>query len=123
MRKLSVYLITYRFDNVTAFDLDSTAKPAEESEETAGAAEGETANITQTDEPRPLIQFDVSDLLHLTGTTLGEWTDGKASFTSVAAHSVAFVGLADIRYPLHRGYVAIDNVAFTTGPCDSEFMF
>ena len=48
------------------------------------------------------------------------WSDGSISFTASNLNSIVFEAVADGRYNTHRGFIAVDNIVASDGPCDSN---
>ncbi|XP_068217136.1 MAM and LDL-receptor class A domain-containing protein 1-like isoform X1 [Palaemon carinicauda] len=55
--------------------------------------------------------------------TGGKWKPAKLTFTAPGAYSIAFAAEPNFQYERNRGYVAVDDIKFTDGPCGNECLF
>lgn len=69
------------------------------------------------------LQYEVTSLWRTKQTTHGDWQKVQLTFSTMQEYSIVFSASPDTRYSNYRGYAAIDDIAFTVGPCDNECMF
>lgn len=54
--------------------------------------------------------------------TSGRWQAAQITYSTQQQHSIAFSGSPDLRYTKYRGFVAVDDITFSVGPCESEYL-
>ena len=59
-------------------------------------------------------------LAKMSETTNGQWRKAHVSFDNPKDYSVVFSVSADPHYTSYVGYVAVDEISFAVGPCESE---
>ncbi|XP_045031391.1 uncharacterized protein LOC116925410 [Daphnia magna] len=56
-------------------------------------------------------------------STRGEWLDGHVTYSSPYPHAFIFEAVPNLAYSQYRGHVAIDDIQFSSGPCEAECEF
>lgn len=52
----------------------------------------------------------------------GLWEAAQLTYSTQEHHSIAFSASPNSRFIKYRGFVAVDDIAFSVGPCESEYL-
>nr|XP_053640664.1 MAM and LDL-receptor class A domain-containing protein 1-like [Cherax quadricarinatus] len=69
------------------------------------------------------LDYQVMPLWRTKQTTHGEWQGAQVTFSTLHEHSLVFSAFPDTHYAKYHGYVAMDDLSFTDGPCQQDCMF
>lgn len=53
-------------------------------------------------------------------STRGKWRQGHVTYSSPYPHAFIFEALPDLAHLQYRGHIALDDIKFSTGPCDGN---
>lgn len=56
-------------------------------------------------------------------STRGQWVDGHVTYSSPYPHAFIFEAVPNLAHLEYRGYVAVDNIQFSTGPCTGQLIY
>lgn len=62
----------------------------------------------------------VDDVWLSSDSTSGRWLDAHVTYSSPYPHAFIFEAVPDLAYLQYRGYVAVDNLRFSSGPCQCQ---
>ncbi|KAG7176307.1 MAM and LDL-receptor class A domain-containing protein 1-like 1 [Homarus americanus] len=67
--------------------------------------------------------YQVMSLWRTRQSTKAEWKKAQVTFSAPTPHSLVFSASPDKRFASRGGYVAVDDITFTEGPCSNECLF
>lgn len=68
------------------------------------------------------LHYRLTTLWRRRQTTSGLWQVAQLTYSTREQHSIAFSASPDAGFIKYRGFVAVDDIAFNNGPCESEFL-
>ena len=83
------------------------------------ASENPTEAITNTSIP---LNFRPTTLWRRKQTTNALWREAKITYSTAEQHSIVFSATPDPSFSKYRGFVAVDDITFRSGPCDSKYL-
>lgn len=68
------------------------------------------------------LHYRLTTLWRRRQTTSGLWEAAQITYSTQEQHSIAFSASPDPHFIKYRGFVAVDDIAFNVGPCESEYL-
>jgi len=87
--------------------------------DTTGDREGSSPSILNQTAAKEIID----DVWITSDSTRGQWRKAHVTYNSPHPHGFVFETVPDRAHLQYRGHVAVDDVTFTTGPCQNECEF
>ena len=87
--------------------------------DTTGDREGSSPSILNQTAAKEIID----DVWITSDSTRGQWRKAHVTYNSPHPHGFVFETVPDRAHLQYRGHVAVDDVTFTTGPCQSKSPF
>lgn len=66
------------------------------------------------------LNFRPTTLWRRRQTTGGQWRSVRVTYSTEKQHSIVFSASPNPDFTKYRGFVAVDDITITKGPCESE---
>ena len=62
----------------------------------------------------------VDEIWFSSDSSAGNWKTGHVTYSSPNPHAFVFEALPDVAHLQYRGYIAVDDITYSTGACQSQ---